>query len=101
LAYGYFRGGERLQRQIEEGNIEWTLRRMKAPEPSHGGAQELSEAEWKVIGDLELAQKYLLRLQYKLSGDDLNSKAFHAQASLLAEGLLGMLDGVTAQLKKL
>ena len=101
LAYGYFRGGERLQHQIEEGNLEWTLRQMKTPEPSHRGAEELSEAEWKVIGDLELAQKYLSRLQHKLTGDDLSSQAFHAQASLLAEGLLGMLDRFAAQLKKL
>ena len=101
LAYGYFRGGERLQRQIEDGNIEWTLRQMKTLEPTHGSTQELSEAEWTVIRDLELAQKYLSRLQHRLSGDFLHSKAFGAQASLLAEGLLGMLDRFTAQLKEL
>jgi len=101
LAYGYFRGGERLQRQIEEGNIEWTLRQMKNRVPSPGTLKELSEAEWTVIRDLELAQKYLSRLQHTLSGDLLHSKAFRAQASLLAEGLLGMLDGFSARLKEL
>jgi ParB/RepB/Spo0J family partition protein len=101
LAYGYFRGGERLQRQIEEGNLEWTLRQMKNRVPSPGATQELSEAESTVIRDLELAQKYLSRLQHKLSGNLLHSKVFRAQASLLAEGLLGMLDRCTAQLKEL
>ena len=74
---------------------------MKAPEPTHGAAEELSEAEWMVIRDLELAQKYLSRLQSGLSRDDLHSHAYRAQASLLAEGLLGMLDRFTAQLKGL
>ena len=101
LAYGYFRGGERLRRQIEEGNLAWTLRQMKTPAPSGGATQELSEAEWAVIRDLELAQKYLLRLQHKLGADAPHSKAFHAQASLLAEGLLGMLDTCAARLKEL
>jgi ParB/RepB/Spo0J family partition protein len=101
LAYGYFRGGQRLKDQIEKGNLQWTLRQMKTVEPSHGAGQQLSEAEWTVVRDLELAQKYLSRLQYGLSRVDLHSRAFHAQASLLAEGLLGMFNTVTAHLKEL
>jgi len=101
LAYGYLRGGERLKGQIEKGNLEWTLRQMKSRGPSHGAADELSEAEWTVIRDLELAQKYLSRLQYGLLRDDLHSRAFHAQASLLAEGLTGMIGKVRPQLRSL
>ena len=62
LAYGYFRGGERLAGQIEKGNLEWTLRQMKSRGPVHGAGEELSGVEWTVIRDLELAQKYLSRL---------------------------------------
>jgi ParB/RepB/Spo0J family partition protein len=100
LAYGYFRGGEQLKRQIEEGNLEWTLRRMKEQEPVHGAEEGLSDAEWKVIRDLELAQKYISRLRYGLNRDELTSKAFHAQASFLMEGLLGMIDRFKEQIRR-
>ena len=99
LAYGYFRGGERLKRQIEEGNLEWTLRQMRKQEPAHGAEEGLSDAEWKVIRDLELAQKYMSRIRYGLSRDELTSKAFHAQALLLMEGLLGMVDRFKEQIR--
>jgi len=101
LAYGYFRGGERLAGQIEKGNLEWTLRQMKSRGPSHGARQELSEAEWTVLRDLELAQKYLSRLRYGLVRDELHSRAFHAQASLLSEGLVSMITTITPQLRSL
>ena len=101
LAYGYFCGGQRLKDQIENGNLQWTLRQMKPVEPSHGAGQQLSESEWTVIRDLELAQKYLSRLQYRLNRGDLYSSAFHAQASLLAKGLLGILNSVAVHLKEL
>jgi len=101
LAYGYFRGGERLACQIEKGNLEWTLRQMKSREPSHGAGDQLSEAEWTVIRDLELAQKYLSRLRHGLLRDELCSQAFRAQASLLAEGLVSMIDTVTPRLREL
>ena len=99
LAYGYFRGGERLKRQIEEGNLEWTLRQMRKQEPAHGAEEGLSDAEWKVIRDLELVQKYMSRIRYGLSRDELTSKAFHAQALLLMEGLLGMVDRFKEQIR--
>ena len=100
LAYGYFRGGERLAGQIEKGNLEWTLRQMKSRDPSHGAGEELSEAEWTVVRDLELAQKYLSRVRHGLVRDDLRSRAFHAQASLLAEGLVSMINTITPQLRE-
>ena len=99
LAYGYFRGGERLKEQIEEGNLAWTLRQMRRQEPAHGAQEGLSEAEWKVIRDLELVGKYISRLRYGLDREGLESKAFRAQALLLTEGLLGMVDRFKAQIR--
>ena len=97
LAHGYFRGGERFRRQIENGNLEWTVRQLKNPGT---GGEELSEAEWTVLRDLELAQKYLSRVQYGLSRGDLHSQSFHARAQLVIEGLLDMFQGFTARLKE-
>jgi len=100
LAYGYFRGGERLKRQIEQGNLEWTLRQMQRSESACQAEEGLSEAEWAVIRDLELAQKYMSRIRYGLTREELSSKAFHARAFLLIEGLFDTVDQFQAQIRR-
>ena len=100
LAYGYFRGGERLKRQIEQGNLEWTLRQMQRSESACQAEEGLSEAEWAVIRDLELAQKYMSRIRYGLTREELSSKAFHARAFLLIEGLFNTVDQFKAQIRR-
>ncbi len=100
LTYGYFGGGERLKRQIEEGNLEWTLRQMRKGESTYQAEEGLSEAEWSVIRDLELAQKYMSRIRYGLTREELSSKAFDARALLLIEGLFDMVDRFQAQLRR-
>jgi len=99
LAYGYFRGGDHLKHQIEEGNLSWTLRQMRKSEPVYQGEEGLSEAEWSVIRDLELAQKYMSRIHRGLTGEELRSQAFRSQAMLLVEGLLDRVDRFQAQLR--
>ena len=70
LAYGYFRGGERLRRQIEGGNLRWTLRQMRDLEPATPAAGEaMSETEWNLLRDLELAQKYINRISSGLMSE--------------------------------
>ena len=100
LAYGYFRGGEHLRRQIEEGNLLWTLRQMRSSEPDHGPEEGLSEVEWSVVRDLELAQKYMWRIGTGLAREDLLSEAFHARAHLLVEGLLERTAPFAAMLRR-
>ena len=99
LAYGYFRGGEHLRCQIEEGKLSWTLRQMRKGESVYQGEEGLSEAEWSVIRDLELAQKYMSRIHRGLTREELRSQAFQAQAMLLVEGLLDKIDIFKTQLK--
>ena len=99
LAYGYFRGGDRLKHQIEEGNLSWTLRQMRKSEPACQAEEGLSEAEWSVIRDLELAQKYMSRIHRGLTREEIRSQAFLARAMLLVEGLLGRVDRFQAQLR--
>ncbi len=99
LAYGYFRGGDRLKHQIEEGNLSWTLKQMRKTEPVCQAEEGLSEAEWSVIRDLELAQKYMSRIHRGLTREELRSQTFHAQAMLLVEGLLDKIDIFKTQLR--
>jgi hypothetical protein len=99
LAYGYFRGGDQMRRQIESGQLRWTLRQMNELEPQEPAGEEMSEAEWNVVRDLELAQKYMLRTLGGLSRHELGSKGFRAHAELLIEGLLGILDRFAGQIR--
>ena len=101
LAYGYFRGGERLKRQIEEGNLVWTLRKMKSAESVYHAKDGLNKAEWTVIRDLELTQKYMTRIHRELAEkESYSSKMFYSKALLLIEGLLFMIDGFKTQIRR-
>jgi ParB/RepB/Spo0J family partition protein len=99
LAQGYFRGGEQLHRQIEAGDLRWTLRQMTPQEPLQLPGTEMSEAEWIVVQDLELAQKYIARILASLNREELGSKTFRAHALLAIEGLLGNIDAFAAQIR--
>jgi ParB/RepB/Spo0J family partition protein len=99
LAYGYFRGGAYLRGQIEEGNLTWTLRQMRKSESVHEAEEGLSEIEWSVIRDLELAQKYISRICHGLRREELLSEAFEARALLLVDVLLDRIDAFEAQLR--
>jgi len=99
LAYGYFRGGEDLKRQIQEGNLQWTVRQMRKRDSFSRAEEGMSEVEWSVIRDLELAQKYMCRLRYGLAREGLLSEAFHARALLLVEGLLDRIEVFGAELR--
>ena len=92
LAYGYFRGGEAMRGQIEEGNHRWTLARMRELDTGESSAQGMSEAEWNLVRDLQLVQKYIQRVLSGLTTDDPGSNAFQAHALLLIEGVLEKLE---------
>ena len=72
---------------------------MKELQPSEPAAEGMSEAEWNVVRDLELAQKYIMRILSGLGREDLSSKAFHAHALLLIEGLLEKVDRFARQIR--
>jgi KorB domain len=85
LAQGYFRGPSSLREAIDQGKWSWSLDQMKSvPENPEG----CSEFERKMLRDLEMLQKYVQRVMARCHDERLQSSAFHAQANLLAGGLL-------------
>jgi len=89
LASGYFRGPAALAEAIEQGKLGWSLEQMKSvPEDVEG----CSEFERVLLKDLEILQKYLARVMTKCHEARLASRAFHAQANLLAGSLLSKLE---------
>jgi hypothetical protein len=84
-----------VRRQIEEGQLAWTLRRLRAAE------QELPEAQHSVIRDLERARTCLHRVQGALRPEGWGaSEAFHARVMALVQALSEAIDGLQVQLKE-
>jgi len=101
LAEGYFRGAEPVRRQIEEGQLVWTLRRLRASGGIDALQQDFREAQQSVIRDLERARTCLHRVQGALRPEGWEaSGAFHARVMALVQALRRAIDGLHAQLKE-
>ncbi len=98
LARGYFRGPEALRAEIRQGNLALPLERMKA---ASAGAAGCSELETGMLRDLEVTQKYMLRVMSKGGDERLASRAFHAQAQLLTAGILSREAGFVQSVRRL
>lgn len=93
LAYGYFRGGQQVKEQVQQGNLDWTLKQMRRSDiVSSAENDSLTDFEQRTIKDLELVQKYMGRVTYELCDGRLQSPSFFTTAYLLAEGILDKTD---------
>jgi hypothetical protein len=101
LAEGYFRGAEPVRRQIEEGQLVWTVRRLRAGEAPEAVEQDLREAQHDVIRDLEHARACLHRVQGALRPEGWGSpRTFHARVMALVQALRRAIDALQVQLKE-
>lgn len=98
LAHGYFKGGESIRQQIQQGNIQWSLSRLK--ENERKGQSDCSELEQAMVRDLEITQKYMQRVTCKSKDQRFKSNSFFAQANLLAGGILRQMDGFNQAIKE-
>lgn len=100
LAYGYFRGSDQVKKQIEDGNLEWTLKQMDvdAAAGSHAQQPELSRQESGFIRDLELLQKYITRVRRGLMEEQTDSSAFQKTVRLLAAGIREAMEKLRKEL---
>jgi hypothetical protein len=94
LARGYFQGGSGLRDQILNGNLNWCLEKLnQINNSSESYNPELNEPERSLIRDLEIGQKYMRRIQFKiLNSKDFQNPSFFAEAGLLASGVLSQLN---------
>lgn len=98
LAHGFFRGPEFFRQQILAGNLALPLQQMnQVPSDSQG----CSEFERILLKDLEIAQKYMLRVMGKIQDPRLKSRPFFAQAHLLSGGILSRNNAFIATVRKL
>jgi hypothetical protein len=98
LAHGYFRGPSWFRTEILGGNFALALEHMRAvPENAEG----CNEFERVLLRDLEFAQKSLARVSGKSADRRLASRAFFAQANLLAGGILSQIGLFTKAVREL
>jgi predicted transcriptional regulator len=98
LAHGYFRGGEDIRHQIRQGNIPWSLSRIK--ESGRAKQSDCSEFEQSLIRDLEITQKYMQRVTCKSKAQQFKTNSFFAQANLLAGGIIRQLDSFNQAIRE-
>ncbi|MGB3125337.1 MAG: hypothetical protein WBB95_16100, partial [Pseudomonas sp.] len=97
LAQAYFGGPASLREAIEAGKFGWSLEQMKnVPEDREG----CSQPERTLLKDLQILRKYMRRVMTKCADPRLDSRAFHAQANLLAGGLLSSLQPFQERIQK-
>lgn len=95
LAYGYFRGPEEFRQQIKEGNIFLLL---DAGKNVPANPDDCNESERSFLNDLEIAQKYMLRVIQKSINKKFENNSFYAQVNLLSAGILSKMQIFTKTL---
>jgi hypothetical protein len=85
LAQAYFLGPASLREAIEAGKLSWSLEQLKSVPEDRAGCNEF---ERLLLGDLDSLQRLQQRVMLKCEDPRLQSRAFFAQANLLAGGLL-------------
>jgi hypothetical protein len=89
LAEAFFRGGDSLRQGIEEGKLDWSLEYLRnVPDDQQG----CNNVERLLLKDLQGLQKLMQRIMAKCNHRKLESRAFFAQANLLAGSLLSKLE---------
>lgn len=89
LANGFFKGSDNLRQQIKEGNVTWGLNQLKKPSPR---VTECTNAEQKMLKDLESVQRYMQQIIYRARDDGFGNDTFQVQASLLVQGIIDIMD---------
>jgi hypothetical protein len=97
LADAYFGGPASVREAIEAGKLVWSLERMKQVPQDQEGCNEFERV---LLADLETLQKCLQRVLTKSMDSRLTSRAFYAEANLLAGSLLSQLPPFQQRMKE-
>ena len=89
LAHGYFKGSEDFREQVKNGNISWSLSRLK---DRSAKPPDCTEIERTMLKDLEIVQKYIQRVISRSSDTRYKSNSFFVQANLISGGILRQLE---------
>jgi hypothetical protein len=97
LAHGYFKGSEDFRKQIKNGNISWSLSRLK---DRSANPTNCTPIERTMLKDLEIVQKYMQRVISRSSDTRYKSNSFFAQANLITAGILRQMEIFAKSIKE-
>jgi hypothetical protein len=97
LAYGYFKGPDDFKEHVKKGNILWALDRMKDVSQD---MNDCSEGERSMLRDLEIVQKYMVKVIQKSIDPGFKNSSFFVQANLLAGGILSKISPFQRRLRQ-
>jgi len=98
LAHGYFKGSEDFRKQIKNGNISWSLSRLK---DRSANPTDCTPIERTMLKDLEIVQKYMQRVISRSSDTRYKSNSFFAQTNLITAGILRQMEIFSKAVKEL
>lgn len=97
LAEAFFRGSDSLRQGIEAGKLDWTLEYLQnVPDDQ----QVCNDIERRLLKDLQGVQKFMQRIMARCGHRKLESRAFFAQANLLAGSVLTQLGPFEASMRQ-
>ncbi len=68
---------------------------------SAGQTTECTNAEQRMLRELEIVQRYMQRITFRVEDNSFGNDAFHAQASILARGIIKFMDNFTTAVRNL
>ena len=98
LANGFLRGSDDIRRQIRDGDLSWSLKRLKN---SRSSSTDCTTVENSMLKDLEITQKYMQRVICKSRDERLKTNSFYAQANILSGGILRQMDGFSKAMRQI
>lgn len=100
LANGWFNGNEEMRKQIKDGDLGWTIENLKKIN-SADDDKSLSDNEKRVIKDLEITQKYMVRVINRLPYLQGYSKQYKIKVLFFVNGILEKEKKLTEVLLKI
>ena len=97
LAHGYFKGSQDFRKQIKNGNISWSLSRLK---DRSANTADCTQIERSMLKDLEIVQKYMQRVISRSRDTRYKSNVFFAQTNLITGGILRQMDIFAKSIKE-
>jgi hypothetical protein len=97
LANGFLRGSDDIRQQIRDGDLSWSLKRLKN---SRSSSNDCTTVENGMLKDLEITQKYMQRVIYKSRDERLKTNSFYAQANILSGGILRQMDSFSKAMRQ-
>jgi hypothetical protein len=97
LAHSYFRGTPSLREAIDQGNWKWSLEQMQAVPETCEGCNDFERA---LLRELERLLKSMQHVMTRCDDSRLETRAFYAQANLLAASLLSRRESFFTKMEE-